>query len=165
MQICMFSSTFLKYLHSYLHLLILSNTFPFVFIFILCLHWKKLENTSRETDTSAATGTKSEDQEADSDSDSASVYGSRDNLRTIEEAHEYPESCFAKLFSDEEDGASGDEEEEGGSDFTLGLKSFVDRCRDGGHREPILEDLIAVATIQKTSTFQLPGWFLSVHGL
>lgn len=93
----------------------------------------------------------------DPEEDVASVYGSHDNLKSIEDAHEYPESCFSNMFSDPEESEEDDSEGSNKMDFTYGLKTFVNKCRREDNKEPLLKDLIAVATIQKTSTFQLPG--------
>lgn len=90
------------------------------------------------------------------DKDSQSLYGSNDDLKAIENQREEPDSIFSNLFSDEEDDDESDSDFSKKVDFTHGLKSFLKECKDGP-RKPLIKNLIAVATIQKTSTFQLPG--------
>lgn len=95
----------------------------------------------------------------DKNIESSSQYGSQDDLKTIEGMNEYPESIFSNLFSDEEEEEESDSEDHK-VDYTRGLKTFLEKCRDKENpKVPLLSNLIAVATIQKTSTFQLPGKF------
>ena len=42
-------------------------------------------------------------------------------------------------------------------DSTSGLRSFLEKSRADKSGQPLLGNLVAVATVQKTSTFQLPG--------
>ena len=124
--------------------------------------------------------------EMQSKDDLGSLYGSKDDLRTVEDLNEETASIFTRLFSDDEltenEEAATDGDDEGDSaneqDFTYGVKSFLETNRGScsnakpnvdkltGGREPLLKSLIACATIQKTSTFQLPGqdeWIIDLE--
>ena len=109
--------------------------------------------------------------------DTESVYDSDDNLDTVEEFYEQPESIFEGLLSDleddEEDGDEEEEEEEENNKDSLscGIKSFLENSkgikfdnetqevREIGQGEipGLLSRLMACATIQRVSTHQMPG--------
>ncbi len=69
----------------------------------------------------------------------------------------YPESIFSDLFSDPESEEEPESDSDSKIDSTSGLKTFLEKSRANKTAQPLLERLVAVATIQKTSTFQLPG--------
>ena len=114
--------------------------------------------------------------------DTASVYDSSDCLEKIEELTKQPDSIFAKLFSDDEedsndqnetDDQEADENEEDDesdeNNFTNGLKSFLDSNKESiksSDKSWLLKNLIGCATLQRCSTFQLPGqdeWIIDLQ--
>jgi ribosomal protein S18 acetylase RimI-like enzyme len=117
------------------------------------------------------------------DDDSVSVYDSNDCLEKIEDLTNQPDSIFAKLFSDDDedddelaDESSESDEEQDENNFTNGLKSFLEankknKSSDNGEKKAkkkswILKNLIGCATLQRVSTFQLPGqdeWIIDLQ--
>ncbi len=110
--------------------------------------------------------------------DSSSVYDSSDCLEKIEELYKQPDSIFSKLFSDDEDDETDDvdqetddneeDEESDENNFTNGLKSFLDSNKESKNsgKSWLLQNLIGCATLQRCSTFQLPGqdeWIIDLQ--
>jgi ribosomal protein S18 acetylase RimI-like enzyme len=103
--------------------------------------------------------------ESDEIQDTESVYESDDCLDTLED--ELPEqlSVFDPIFGeeeeDEDDSSTESDQEE---DFTVGLKSFIEKnkasksqfqSQESESRNQIFKSLVACATLQKVNTFQL----------
>lgn len=95
--------------------------------------------------------------------DEESNYSSADNLSNVEDNIQQQELIFEDIFSDDEE---NDSEEQGESletkepDYTIGLKSYLAENRSkssSNQRAKVIKNLIACATIERVSTFQLPG--------
>ncbi|CAF0736997.1 unnamed protein product [Brachionus calyciflorus] len=92
------------------------------------------------------------DDDVDDDID---CYSEDDCLGSIEENMNENQSFFRDLFSDVS-GEEGEDEEDNDTDTdTKGLKSFL--ARNKIKRAHITKNLIACATLERVSTFQLPG--------
>ena len=105
-----------------------------------------------------------------------SDYDSNDCLSTVdEESNQEPSSIFTGIYSDmenEDDSSESDssEEDENDEDHTIGVDTFLKQNSktktNSPNRIPIIKNLIGCATIQRTSTFQLPGqdeWIIDLQ--
>lgn len=95
--------------------------------------------------------------------DTNTGYSSEDCLSSIEDGVKQPEPLFQHLFSEDptdlNTGESEDEDEDTDPDHTAGLKTYIkaNRGNPGVEKARILKSLIACATLERVSTFQLPG--------
>lgn len=126
--------------------------------------------------------------EINTDDDTSSTYGSDDCLEKLEDSIKQPDSVFSRLFSDDESETSEDDskqekededededEESDGNNFTNGIKSFLDSNKLTSSKETtestskkswLLQNLLGCATLQRVSTFQLPGqdeWIIDLQ--
>lgn len=111
-------------------------------------------------------------QDINEDDDSNSIYESDDCLEKIEDLTKQPDSIFAKLFSDDESDSEPAEEDQESDEsdennFTNGLKTFINSNKpDSVKKSWLLQNLIGCATLQRVSTFQLPGqdeWIIDLQ--
>lgn len=71
---------------------------------------------------------------------------------------EYPDSIFAELFSDE--ASENDEDSDSTEDFTLGIKSFIEKYKEdkvNNCAKIPLKRLMGCCTLERVNTFQHPG--------